>query len=87
MTNTPDQIVTKRIIAELRAKQLVDEDRLGELEEKLSAGTVSAEDWRLIAELTIAKVKEGGNGEADRKTDLERLSRGDVSSRDRVRRK
>jgi hypothetical protein len=87
MTNTPDQTVTKKIIAELQTKQLVDEDRLGELEGKLSAGKVSTEDWRLIAELTIAKAKEGGNGEADRKTDLERLSGGHGSSRDRVRRK
>jgi hypothetical protein len=87
MTNTPDQIVTKKIIVELQAKQLVDDDRLAELEEKLVAGKLSAEDWRLIAELTIAKAKEVGSGEADRKTDLERLSRGHLSSRDRVRRK
>ncbi len=87
MTNTPDQIVTEKIIAELRAKQLIDEDRLEELEGKLSAGKLSAEDWRLMAELTIAKAKEVGSGKADRKTDLERLSRGYVSSRDRSRHK
>jgi len=87
MTNTPDRVVTEKIIAELRAKQLIDEDRLEELEGKLSAGKLSSEDWRLMAELTIAKAKEVGSGKADRKTDLERFSRGHVSSRDRVRRK
>ncbi len=65
MTNTPDQIVTGKIIAELRVKQLMDEERLEELEGKLSAGKLSAEDWRLMAELTIAKAREVGSGKAD----------------------
>ena len=87
MTKTPDRIVAERIISELREKRLVNDDQLEDLEKKLPTGKLSAEDWRLMAELTIAKAKEVESGKASRKTDFEWLSRGNLSSRARVRRK
>ena len=65
MKITPDQAVTEKIVAELRQKQLTAQESAKELEEKLSAGNLSAEDWRLIAELALTKAGKLQNGKTD----------------------
>ena len=55
MKNDPDVTVAERIVATIRAKNLLTEKRLIDLDEKLSAGSISAEDWRLLAELNEEK--------------------------------
>ncbi len=65
MKITPDQIVTEKIVAELRQKQLATQESTKELGEKLSVGNLSAEDWRLIAELALAKTGKSQNGKTD----------------------
>ncbi len=65
MKIAPDQIVAEKIVAELRQKQLTAQESVKELGEKLSAGNLSAEDWRLIAELALARAGKLQNGKTD----------------------
>ena len=58
MTVNPDTIVAEKIIAALREKKLLTEQRLNGLEQKLSAGDLDAGDWRILVELDDKKVEE-----------------------------
>jgi len=58
MTANPDTIVAENILTALREKKLLTEQRLNGLEQKLSAGSLDAGDWRLLAELDDKKAKE-----------------------------
>lgn len=58
MTVNPDAIVAEKIMAALREKKLLTEQRLTGLEQKLSTGALDAGDWRLLVELDDKKEKE-----------------------------
>ena len=58
MTANPDAIVAERIMAALREKKLLTEQRLNGLEQKLSTGNLDAGDWRLLVELDDKKEEE-----------------------------
>lgn len=63
MTKTPDDIVAEQIVAELYEQQLVSEAKLKDLAKKLSMGTLSPQDWRLLVELEVATEAEAGDGQ------------------------
>ena len=58
MMADPDAIVAEKIVAALRAKKFLTEQRLEGLEQKLSSGSLDAGDWRLLAELGNKNTKE-----------------------------
>lgn len=51
MKQTADQEVAERIVARLRESKLLSDSALAKLGPKLTAGTLSADDWKLIVEL------------------------------------
>lgn len=51
MTKTPDEIVAERIVASLKEEKLIPEQKLKGLAEKLVAGSLKADDWRLFVDL------------------------------------
>ena len=65
MTQTPDDIVADQIVAELHAQQLISEAKLKDLAKKLSTGTLSSQDWRLLAELEVDADTEASDGQAN----------------------
>ncbi|MEA2175280.1 MAG: hypothetical protein QOD00_2872 [Blastocatellia bacterium] len=63
MTKTPDEIVAERIVASLTEQKLIPEHSLKGLAEKLIAGSLKAEDWRLFVDLNQRPEGEAGDGE------------------------
>lgn len=63
MTKTPDEIVAERIVASLTEQKLIPEQRLTGLAEKLIAGSLKADDWRLFVDLNQQTEREAGDGE------------------------
>lgn len=56
MSQSPDEIVTTRIVEKLRASELLSEARLREMRDKLLAGKLKAKDWERFAEFnTLTK--------------------------------
>lgn len=55
MEETPDKAVAAKIIAELKAKKLLDEKQLESLEKSLPAGSIKSEAWKGILEIAVAK--------------------------------
>jgi hypothetical protein len=47
----PDEVVAGRISADLQAEGLLDEADAEEFAARLAAGAVTADDWRLMADL------------------------------------
>jgi hypothetical protein len=60
MTKSPDEILTERIIAELRSKSLLSEKELEKLAKTYSKGKLSVEDWILHAESSLKKGGDDG---------------------------
>jgi hypothetical protein len=57
---TPDIELASRIVDRLRKAGLLSESALGKVQEGLSAGTLSLEDWKLIVELELSEKKGAG---------------------------
>ncbi len=53
MTKNPDDIVAEQIVIELREKRLISDSKLKDLTKKLSTGSLSSQDWRLMIELEV----------------------------------
>ena len=53
MTKNPDDIVAEQIVTELREKRLISDSKLKDLTKKLSTGSLSSQDWRLLVELEV----------------------------------
>ncbi len=53
MTKNPDDIVAEQIVIELREKRLISDSKLKDLTKKLSTGSLSSQDWRLLIELGV----------------------------------
>ena len=53
MTKNPDDIVAEQIVIELREKRLISDSKLKDLTKKLSTGSLSSQDWRLLIELEV----------------------------------
>lgn len=53
MTKNPDDIVAEQIVVELHEQRLISESKLEGLTKKLSTGTLSSQDWRLLVELEV----------------------------------
>lgn len=58
MIEKPDKIVAKSIYEKLKMAKLVKDTHLSGIVEKLSAGNISEEHWKLMAELSLES--EGG---------------------------
>jgi hypothetical protein len=63
MTKRPDEIVAENIAGELQKNNLISEDKVNEFTRKLSNGSLSIEDWKLMAELAVEESKGGQNGQ------------------------
>lgn len=50
---TPDQIVEDNIIASLKEKNLIGEVELKKLQGKIASGSLKADAWKLIFEMTV----------------------------------
>ena len=65
MKKTPDEIVAERIVESLKERKLIPEQRLKGLTEKLVAGSLKADDWRLFVDLNQQTEREIGDAEED----------------------
>ncbi len=54
---TPDKELASRIVDQLRKAGLLSESALSKVQEGLSAGTLSPEDWKLVVELEMSGKK------------------------------
>jgi hypothetical protein len=55
---TPDNELASRIVDRLRKAGLLSESALSKIEEGLSTGTFSIEDWKLLVEVELSEKKE-----------------------------
>lgn len=55
---TPDKELASRIVDRMRNAGLLSESALSKVQEGLSAGTFSTEDWRLLVEIELSGKKE-----------------------------
>lgn len=55
MAEAPDKTVAEKIIAELKAKKLLNEKQLEGLAKSLPAGSLKPETWKGILEIATAK--------------------------------
>lgn len=53
MIKNPDDVVAEQITIELREKRLISDSKLKDFTKKLSTGTLSSQDWRLLVELEV----------------------------------
>jgi hypothetical protein len=53
MSDTPDSIVADKILAKVKSEELISEEKSDDFLTKLKDGDISAEDWKLYAELGI----------------------------------
>ncbi|MGA3286394.1 MAG: hypothetical protein ABSD46_03095 [Bacteroidota bacterium] len=58
MSKSPDEILSERIIADLKSKSLLSEKELEKLAKVYVNGQVSAEDWVLHIESSLKKENE-----------------------------
>jgi hypothetical protein len=58
MSESPDKIVTEKIIVDLANKGLLNDASRTILSRRLLAGDINSEDWRVLVEKDIAKSKE-----------------------------
>jgi len=58
--NTPNEIVTRKIVVRFVETGLLPEIYADSLQELLISGTSKPEDWRLLAEKTLESKTEGG---------------------------
>lgn len=58
---SPDETLAEQIIAELKKEEIIDTTKIDSYKAKLSNGSISAEDWRLLCELAD-RGKEKANG-------------------------
>ena len=63
MTKNPDDIVAEQIVIELREKRLISDSKLKDLTKKLSTGSLSSQDWRLLIELEVDTSTESSDGQ------------------------
>ena len=63
MTKRPDEIVAENIVERLKKDNLIPGNKVNEFTRKLSGGSLSIEDWKVMAELTIEESKGGQNGQ------------------------
>lgn len=61
MTKTPDETVAERIVESLKEQKLIPEQKLKGLAEKLVAGSLKADDWRLFVDLNQQAEGEAGD--------------------------
>ncbi len=54
----PDEELASRVVDRIRKAGLLSESALGKVQEGLSAGTFSTEDWRLQVEIELSDKKE-----------------------------
>lgn len=54
-TKTPDQIVEDNIIASLQEKKLIGDEELKKLKSKIASGSLKADAWKLIFEMSVDK--------------------------------
>ena len=55
---TPEKELASRIVDRLRKAGLLSESALSKVQEGLSAGTISTEDWKLLVEVELSEKKE-----------------------------
>lgn len=55
IAKTPDQIVEDSIIKSLQEKKLINDNELKKLKTKIAAGSLKADDWKLIFEMSVDK--------------------------------
>lgn len=65
MEQTPDELLTQKIIPDLAAKRLLSEKHLTELPGKLKSGRMTAEDWRGMVELAVDAETKQKNADKD----------------------
>jgi len=58
---SPDETLAEQIIAELKKEEIIDTAKIDSYKTKLSNGSISAGDWRLLCELAD-RGKEKANG-------------------------
>lgn len=63
MTRRQDEIVAEIIAKELQKNKLIPEDKVNEFTKKLSTGSLSIDDWELMARLAIEESKGKQNGQ------------------------
>ena len=63
MTKRPDEIVAENIANKFKTIKLLQDDKVADFVRKLSNGTLSTEDWKLMAELTVEKEGGANNGQ------------------------
>lgn len=54
----PDEELASRVVERMRKAGLLSESALSKVQEGLSAGTFSTEDWRLLVEVELSGKKE-----------------------------
>lgn len=64
-SQTPDQLLSQEIAADLRKERLLTDKQLGELTAKLESGKLKPEDWRGIIEVAVDSDKAGKNAKAN----------------------
>lgn len=64
-SQTPDQLLSQEIVADLRKERLLTEKQLGELPARLESGKLKPEDWRVIIEVAVDSDKAGKNAKAN----------------------
>ena len=62
---TPDQLLSQEVVADLRKEKLLTEKQLGELPAKLESGKLKPEDWKGIIEVAVDSNKAGKNAKAN----------------------
>jgi len=57
MNDNPDKIVAKAIKEEFEEKRIIRNSDLKTINDKLASGSINAEDWLLMAELSLENQK------------------------------
>lgn len=58
---SPNEALADLVVAKLKEKGFVPDDKADEISSKLRAGTASREDWTLWIDIAQAKKQKGGN--------------------------
>ncbi len=62
MNESPDSILSERILSKLQASNALKNETLEDLKKQIKSGTLKSEDWILLLEKDIEKLKEKQNG-------------------------
>lgn len=66
MAKTPDQELAAIIAEALQLNGLIPPDKKGEIEQRLSAGSISQDDWRhLVESVLVRDLEEHGHAQTD----------------------